>query len=86
VPHGSGQTCYRLRLPVKCEECKSYQRARQARDVNREGTYRWAQVHDPNSRAYRIATTIARKYQRRQRNAKDEALIEGLLENPSRTP
>lgn len=77
--HGSGQSCYRFRTIPKCEECKTYMRERMRRDGQREGTYRWAQVHDPNSAAYRIATTISRKYQRRRRNAKDTALLTELM-------
>lgn len=77
--HGSGQFCYQARAAVKCEDCKRYLRERQMRDYNREGTYRWAQGHDPHSAAWRMNGDNARRHARKQATALDKARLARLI-------
>lgn len=73
--HGTGNACYDLRLPTKCDACRQHAARVKRESGTKPGSYRYKQIHDPNSTAYTKAVIHARLYRRRGADARDAALL-----------
>ena len=76
--HGSGRACWHLRSPVKCDECKAYERLRHLREAATPGTHRYNATHGIAG-AGQSQQDRDRYWRRKQRNATDAAKLAELM-------